>query len=408
MSTSLQSLPPVSPIPQPPTTTDLENFNIRADAFLSSLPLFQRQLNSVIDALNPLVPDLPGLDEVVKNIEAVRLTGTNIAQVNATGTNIVSVNAVAVPVRSGALQKLADATAAMRALEPVAVELGELALHLADLSQLSDKTEALLLAVSEIQSIIAAVNNIQELVAVGANMAAVLGVYANMGDITASIQSAAAAKTAKTAAEEARRKAEEAADKAEGFAGAAAGIAGLPIGTENNAPLVWGALGKRWVQGKRPELATADVPGLAAGDKNTITTERGRLRLSRPVSVEAVPDSHVLRGLAGEIHGNVVGNVTGTATPLHHVSTHAKNGPDALTLEAMGYSASIAAEPESLVKRNSRGKIEGLLETPQTPATHAASHQQDGDDPLSLEALGVTISIAPPSGTVARLWIQFF
>lgn len=406
------TLPTLSPIPQPPITTDLENFNIRADAFLFALPIFQRQLNAVINALNPLVPSLPGLDSVVKNLEVIRLTGTNIAQVNATGTNIVQVNAVAVPVKSGALQKLADATAAMRALAPIAVELGELALHLADLSQLADKTDALMLAVKEIQSIIAAVNNLSELVAVGANMGAVLGVYANMPDITASIQAAATAKAARLAAESAQKAAEDAAQKAQVFADSASGITGLPIGTENNAPLVWNGGSRRWICGKRTELADPDAPGLATGDGSSILIERGTLRLAKTMSVQAAPDTLVLRGAENEIHGNVVGNVTGnvdgTATPLAHVGTHAKGQPDALTLEAMGYTASIPGTPDSLVRRNSRGKIEGLLETPQTPATHAASHSQDGADPLSLETLGVTISVAPPSGTYARLWIQYF
>lgn len=398
------SLPNLSPIPQPPTTTDIENFNLRADSFLFALPVFQQQLNAVINALNPLVPSLPGLDAVVKNLEVIRLTGTSIGQVNAVGTNIVQVNAVAVPTRSGTLQKLADATAAMQALAPIAVELGELATHLADLSQLADKTDALMLAVREIQSIISAVNNLSELVAVGANMGAVLGVFANLSDISASIQAAANAKTARIAAESAQKSAEESAAKAQGFADSASGITGLPIGTENNAPLVWSGGGKRWIPGKRTELASPDAPGLATGDGVGILTERGTLCLAKSMSVQAVPDTLVLRDATGKISGDIAG----TATPISHAATHWQGGQDAITLESIGHTASIPGTPGSLVKRNTRGKIEGLLETPQAPATHAASHSQDGADPLILEALGVTISVAPPSGNFARLWLQYF
>lgn len=400
----MNTLPQVSPIPQPPTTTDIDNFNVRADAFLAALPLFQQQLNSVIAALNPLVPELPGLDRIVQNLEAIRVTGENIAQVNATGTNMVSVNAVAVPAKSGALQKLADATAAMRALAPVAVELGELATHLAELTQLSDKTAQLLAAVAEIESIMAAAANIAELVALGANMDAVLGVYANLAQIQAAIQAAVTVSADAKAAQEARKAAEDARDRAQGFADSASGITGLPLGSENNAPLVWNEAAKRWVPGTRPALATPEMPGLAAGDESTITTARGTLSLSKPVSIAADPDTLVLR----DAEGKMTGDVTGSATPRAHAASHSLGSVDAISLAMLGYTASIPGAPDTLVKRNSQGKIEGQMATPQPPSTHAASHAQDGTDPVSLEGLGVTISVAPPSGTAARLWIQYF
>lgn len=398
------SLPAISPIPLPPTTTDPESFIIRADLFLAALPVFQQQLNALIDALNPLVPDMPGLGEIVRNLEAIRLTGQNITSVNATGTGIVSVNAVAGTVHSGALSKVAEAIQSINALGPIAVDLAGLAQHITDFSELAENTTQLLKAVAEMQAILSAAGNIVELVAVGTNMPAIMGVYANIDAVKNALTAAVDARTAAGKAVDARTAAEIARDEAKGFAESASGIAGLPLGTEHNAPLVWNGPARRWMQGERVPLADPDAPGLTAADGTTLAVDRGVMRVKPEISTEAKPGTLVQRDASGKI----AGDLTGTATPRSHVASHGKNGADPLTMELLGYSVSIPGEPDSLVKRNTRGKIEGLLETPQPPASHAASHSQEGADPLGLEALGVVISGADPTGTAARLWIKYF
>lgn len=397
------AIPTLSPIPQPPSTADIINFNARADAFLSALPRLQQELTGVINAFNPVFPDIKGLQAIAEELPAVRVVSQNMTSVQTTGTGIRSVNTVAGATQSGALQKVADANAAIRALSPIALELAELAGHINDLSAIADKLAQIQSAVQELEAITAATENIAQLVSLGANMSAVLGVFANIEAVKAAPSAATQTQADARAAAQARAEAEAARDVAKGFAESASGVAGLPVGTENGAPLVWNSATHRWVQGLRASLADADTPGLATGDGTSIRSTRGVLALAAPSSETPLPGAYVMRNADGEIEGNV----TGTADPRCHAGNHAKGGPDAITPAALGMELSIPAAPYSIVKRNAQGRIEGELAAPQTPSTHAASHAQDGSDPVSLEAVGVVISGAAPSGTVARLWVQY-
>lgn len=424
------AIPILSSLPQPPTTKDIEHFNMRADAFLSALPRLQQELNGVVSAFNPILPDIKGLQAIAADIPAVRLVSTNMASVQTTGTGIRSVNTVAGTVQSGALQKVADANAAIRALSPVALELAELAAHIDDLSAISDKLAQIQTAVQELENIAAATANIAELVALGSNMGAILGVFANLQGVLAATGSASRAQADALAATQARAAAEAARDVAKGYADTASGIAGLPIGTENGAPLVWNTVIRRWTQGARTALATPNAPGLATADGKTLRVERGVLSVPTATAdapgllladnvtlavrdgVLGIKPAVTSKAQAGAIPvrnaaGDLEGNVTGQADPRRHAASHAQGGSDPITPAALGLELSIPGTPFSIVKRNAQGKIEGSLAAPQTPSTHAASHAQGGSDPVSLEALGVVISGASPSGTAARLWVQY-
>jgi len=42
----------ITPLPQPPTSTDPLNFRVRADEFMSALPVFSNEMNEAIDQFN--------------------------------------------------------------------------------------------------------------------------------------------------------------------------------------------------------------------------------------------------------------------------------------------------------------------------------------------------------------------
>lgn len=424
------AIPILSSIPQPPSTSDIEHFNTRADIFLATLPRLQQELNGVINAFNPVLPESKSLQAIANELPAVQLVSQNIASVQTTGTGIRSVNTVAATVQSGALQKVADANAAIRALSPVALELAELAAHINDLSAISDKLAQIQIAVQQLEIITSATANITELVALGSNMGSILGVFANIDAVKAAPSAATRAQADARAAAQSRAEAEMARDVAKGFADAASGIAGLPVGTEHGAPLVWNTAIRRWNQGLRTALAHEATPGLVTGDGKTIVATRGELSVPSATTdapgllqpdnvtltvadgVVSIKPQVAVAPQAGAVPlrnagGDLEGNVTGNATPRSHAGNHAQGGPDTITPAALGMDLSIPGTPHSIVKRNAQGKIEGDLAVPQIPSTHAASHAQDGTDPVSLEAVGVVISGATPSGTAARLWVQY-